>query len=210
MSKPKRNASHEHCHTTWFIMESSTWRRARAMEPHVDRPRARCAEELAKACYWLVAGLEWPGGSGPAQAAFSVAPEMTPRDHLGHDAYQVLGCSDVYARKHAACVVFFSDLTRMFATAGQSWAALGVDWQAALRELGEGPYPAMFLTINEHTHLVICDSAIGQAQLDQDRVLDRAGDEREVVRQAITEKLVATWPGYINGLIESGRVSPVG
>jgi hypothetical protein len=174
------------------------------------QPSARCAEDLAEPGYWLVAGLEWPGCSGIAEAAFAVAPEMIPRDHLGHDAYQVLGCSDLYADKHGTRVVFFSDLTRMFATTGQSWVALGVDWQAALRELKEGPYPAMFLTINERAHLLICDAAAGHAQADQDSGLDRVGYEREAVGQAVTDKLTADWRGYVNGLVKSGRVSPVG
>lgn len=164
-----------------------------------SQPSARRAEELAEPGYWLVAGLEWPGGSGLAEAAFAVAPEMIPRDGLGHDAYQVLGCSDLYARKHAFRVVFFSDLTRMFTKVGRSWSGLDVDWEAALRELGEGSYPAMFLTVSERAYLHICDAAA-----------DRVDDEREVVRQAVTDKLTVDWRGYINGLVKSGRISQAG
>ena len=107
-------------------------------------------------------------------------------------------------------MVFFSDLTRMFATAGQSWAALGVDWRAALRELEEGPHLAMFLTINERAHLIICDSATGHPQVDEGSGLDQVGYERDVVREALTDQLTADWPGYINGLMKVGRTSPVG
>ena len=57
---------------------------------------------------------------------------MIPRETLSRDAVQILGCADLYARKHGQRVVFFSDLTRMFTTAGTSWAQLGVDWESAL------------------------------------------------------------------------------
>jgi len=73
-----------------------------------------------------------------------------------------------------------------------------------------GPYPAIFLIINERAHLLICDAAAGHAQADQDSGFDRAGYEREVVRQAVTDKLTADWRSYINGIIKSGRISPVG
>jgi hypothetical protein len=178
------------------------------MEPRAGQPSVGCAEELAEPGYWFVAGLEWPGGSGLAEAALAVAPELIPRDHLGHDAYQVLGCSDLYARKHCTRVVFFSDLTRMFAAADQSWAALGVDWRAALRELEDGPFPAMFLTISERAHLIICDPATGHAQTEHGSSTEPPGCEREVVRQALADKLTADWPAFINGLIESRRVTP--
>lgn len=55
-------------------------------------------------------------------AAFAVAPEVIPRDGLSNDAYQVLACADLHAGKQAVRVVLFSDLTRMFASAGRSWA----------------------------------------------------------------------------------------
>jgi hypothetical protein len=66
---------------------------------------------------------------------------MIPREALSSDAIQVLGCADLYARQHRSRVVFFSDLTRMFSTAGTSWAQLGVDWKSALQELRTGRSP---------------------------------------------------------------------
>lgn len=59
-------------------------------------------QEQAEPGHWLVAGLDWPGGGGLAEAAFAVAPELIPCDKLSNDAYQVLGCADLYARKHVA------------------------------------------------------------------------------------------------------------
>lgn len=143
--------------------------------------------------YWLVAGLEWRGGE-LAEAAFAVAPEMILRDTLSNDAGQILGCADLYATKGASRVVFFSDLTRMFASAGHSWAGLGVDWPAGLDELRTGPHPVMFLTISERAHLVICDPA--------------ADHDRELLRRAVADKLAADWPSYLQRLTSGGRVSP--
>lgn len=95
-----------------------------------------------------------------------------------------------------AQVVLFSDLTRMFASAGHSWAGLGVDWQAALDELRVGQHPAMFLTITERAHLLICDPSEAWAD-----------DERDLVRQAIATKLAAGWLPYLRGLINAGPES---
>lgn len=105
--------------------------------------------------------------------------------------------------------MFFSDLIRMFATAGRTWSDLGVDWQAALFELHEGPYPALFLAIHERAHLLICDPAVSPTQGDQEGGHDWVSYERDMVRQAIADKLSADWPGYMNGLIKAGRARRV-
>ena len=156
------------------------------------------AERLLAPAYWLVAGLDWPTGPGPSEAAWAIAPDLVPRDALSNDAYQVLGkCSPVRGqalRPHRV----LSDLTRMFATAGTSWASLGVDWQAALDELQNGPFPAMFLTISERAHLMICDPASWSTGCAQ----EPARSERELVRQAVSDKLTAdlsaTWAASSN------------
>lgn len=124
---------------------------------------------------------------------------MEARDKLSYDACQILGCADLYARKHATRVVLFSDLTRMFASAGHSRAGPGVDWQAALGELRIGPYPAMFLTITERAHLLICDPSEARTE-----------DERNLVRQAIVGKLAVDWPLYLRRLISAGRAPGAG
>ena len=55
------------------------------------------AERLLSPAYWLVAGLEWPGEPGLNEAAWAIAPDLIPRETLGNDAYQVLGCAHLYA-----------------------------------------------------------------------------------------------------------------
>jgi len=161
------------------------------------------AERLLAPAYWLVAGLDRPGGPGLGEAAWAIAPDLVPRDTLSSDAYQVLGCAHLYAGKHSARVVFFSDLTRMFATAGTSWVSLGVDWRSALAELQNGPYPSMFLTVTEQAQLLICDPTSWSTGCAR----KPAQPERELVRQAVADKLIADWSGYMGRIIESGRLT---
>src|SRR5260221_8881052 len=161
------------------------------MQADPRRADAAAPEEVLNPPYWLVFGLEWPGAGdgGMAEAALAVAPGMIPRELVSRDSYQVLGCADLYARKHAERVIFFSDLTRMFTAAGTSWAELGVDWENALQELVVGPFPAMFLTISERAHLLICDPATNLLMVGSGGTADEAGSERDLVRQAITSQL---------------------
>ncbi len=180
------------------------------MHPQPQPASAGAVDELLNPAHWLVVGLEWQGDGGMAEAAVAVAPGMIPREALSYDAYQVLGCADLYARLHAGRVVFFSDLTRMFTAAGTSWAQLGIDWEAALRELKEGPFPAMFLTISERAHLLICDPATNLLMVGSGGAADEAGSERDLVRQAIACQLTTDWPAWMNAMIGAGRVRLAG
>lgn len=172
-------------------------------DPRRDDTRADA--ELLHPAYWLVHGLPWQGDSELAEAAVAMAPGVIPRETLSRDAFQILGCADLYARKHGTRVVFFSDLTRMFTTAGTSWAQLDVDWENALRELTDGPFPRLFLTISERAHLLICDPAIGTPLAGSGGAQESAETERRLVRQAITGKLVSDWPPYMQQVIKVGR-----
>jgi hypothetical protein len=179
------------------------------MQGAVRHREAHEADELLNPSYWLVFGLEWRGGSAMAEAAVAVAPGTIPRGALSHDAYQVLGCADLYAHRYGLQVIFFSDLSRMFTDAGTSWFELGVDWENALRELCDGTYPAMFLTVSESAYLSICNpetSLPGVAAADA----HAAGDERELIRQVITRQLASDWSPYIHSLMGAGRVTHVG
>jgi hypothetical protein len=154
----------------------------------------------------LVSGLEWHGDGPTAEAAAAVAPAMIPRDAVSHDAFQVLGCADLYARMHGLRVVFFSDLTRLFTKAGTSWTQLGVDYENALRELHDGSFPAMFLTISEQMYLAICDP-VGVQPAATSLEIGEEPSDRDLVRQAITWQLASDWPAYVQRLIEVGGVS---
>jgi len=174
-----------------------------AVQP--DTPTADALlDELLHPSYWLVAGLDWHGDNAVAESAVAIAPAMIPRDRLSEDARQVLGCANMYARKHSQQVVFFSDLTRMFTDAGTSWSELGVDWQSALEELGGGQFPALFLTISERAYLILCgseSSSPGAASSEEP-----AEDERELVRRAFARQLAQDWPPYIQAAAHAGQI----
>jgi hypothetical protein len=180
------------------------------MQADTRREDTRAADDLMHPAYWLVHGLPWHGDGGMAEAAMAIAPEMIPRQTLSRDAVQILGCADLYARKHGTQVVFFSDLTRMFTAAGTSWAQLGVDWESALREIGDGPFARLFLTISERAHLFICDPATDTVLTAPGGVQEAAEAERRLVRQAITGKLAADWPPYMQQIINAGSISLAG
>jgi len=88
----------------------------------VLQPYSQVADDLLHSSYWLVSGLDWHGDRAMAEAAVAIAPAMITR--AAQDARLILGCADLYARKHSQQVVFFSDLTRMFTDAGTTWPEL--------------------------------------------------------------------------------------
>ena len=163
-------------------------------------------DELLHPPYWLVHALDWPGGER-AEAAVACAPSTIPRDALSWSAVQILGCADHYAQKRAARVVLFSDLTRMFAGAGQSWAQLGVDWEAALRELADGRFPAVFLTISERAYSFMSNPALHMLVIGATNVEETAETQRDLLRQAIAHQLAAAWPSYIQSILHCGHRS---
>ncbi len=136
---------------------------------------------------------------------------MIPRDTLSRDAVQILGCADLYARKHGPRVVFFSDLTRMFTAAGTSWAQLGVDWESALQELAGRPVPPTVpddLRARPPLHLQPRERTSSSPGRMAHR--KRPKPERELVRQAIASKLDADWPPYMQQIINAGHIRLAG
>lgn len=175
---------------------------------HAGRSTAAAVPDaLLRPAYWLVSGLEWPADQEIAEAAVVLAPGLIPRDAISYDAHQILGCADLYAGNQRSQVIFVSDLTWMFADAGTSWPALGVDWEAVLEELRDGPFPAMFLTISQRAHLLIC---IPASHMQPPTGADSPHDERELVRQTITLQLTVDWPPYMQSVIEGGGVRILG
>lgn len=176
------------------------------MRPNPQAAGDHRMDELHDPAYWLVFGLEWLGAGPMAEAAAAIAPGVIPRDQIGYDCGQVLGCADIYAARYGQRVVFFSDLTSLLTSAGHSWAGLGVDWEAALAELSPGTFPALLLTISERAYLLLCDSAVPATGPGGGAA---AGSEREVVRQVIARQLAADWPPYVRSLAAAGRHRPV-
>jgi len=194
----------------WYMMGPEAGQKVTAMQPGLRPDDARAADELMHPSYWLVHGLPWQGDGDLAEAAVAIAPGMISRDSLSRDASQILGCADLYARKHRSRVVFFSDLTRMFTAAGTSWAQLGIDWDGALRELQDGRFPAMFLTISQRAHIFICNAATRLLLYGPDGQEEATNAERQLVRQAIASQLTADWPPYMQQMIDTDRTRLAG
>jgi len=95
-------------------------------------------DELLYPPYWLVSGVDRKDYISTAEAAAAIAPGIIPRGSVSHDAHEILGCADLYARKHNLEVVFLSELTSMFLDVGTSWTELRADWESGLRELRYG------------------------------------------------------------------------
>ena len=180
------------------------------MQPDPQPGDTRADDELLHPSYWLVHGLRWQGDRDVAEAAVAIAPGIIARESLSRDAFQILGCADLYARKHRERVVFFSDLTRMLTAAGTSWAQLGVDWESALQELQDGPFPSLLLTISERAHVFICNPATWLRLAWPDGEEEATGAERQLVRQAIASRLTADWPPYMQQMIDTGRIRLAG
>ena len=168
------------------------------MQPDYLPASTMSAGQLLDPSYWLVSGLKWSNGQSLAEAALAVAPDTISRDAVSADVHQILGYADDYADKHSLRLVFLSDLMRMFTTAGASLVSPCVDWLAALRELRDGPHPAMRLTLTERASLLISDPGAS-------RPVDY---ERELMRQVLTSKLTEDWPAYVRDLISSGQITP--
>lgn len=171
--------------------------------PDPTMPLPAANEELLYPEYWLVSALEWQGDGPAAEAAVAVAPGLIPRDAVGKDANQVLGCADLYAQKHGRRVIFLSDLTRMLAEAGTSWVQLRVDWESALRELQQGQFPAMYLAVSELAYLIICDPTGGAVPMSA--AAGESVDERELVRRAIAGRLASDWSKYMRSAAAAGH-----
>ena len=173
------------------------------MQPY-SRSANPVPDDLLHPSYWLVSGLDWHGDDATAEAAVAIAPAIIPRDTVGEDARQVLGCADLYARKHSRQVVFFSELTRMFANGGTSWSQLGVDWQNAMEDLRGGRFPALFLTISERAHLILCGSESSSPVMATS--VEPTEDEHELVRQAIARQLAQDWPPHMQAAAHAGQI----
>jgi hypothetical protein len=175
------------------------------MQPESSRPGTNGTGELIHPPYWLVSALPWPGGD-LAEGAIAFSPSMIPRNGLSEDAWQILANADVYAKARKARVIFFSDLTRALTCGGTSWAALGIDWEHGLREIEDGHFPALILTVTERAYTFICNPAVSmRLNSATDDTAETGGYERDLVRAAITRQLAADWPQFLRRVIEAAQ-----
>jgi hypothetical protein len=190
------------------MMVRNTQAGVNRMQPQSPRPGTDATGELTHPPYWLVFALPWPGGD-LAEGAIAVAPSMIPRDGLSGDAWQILANADVYAKARKSRVIFFSDLTRALARGGTSWAALGIDWEHGLREIEDGRFPALILTVTERAYAFICIPAVSVHLCGvTDDTAETGGYERDLVRDAITRQLTADWPQFMRRVIDAAQLRP--
>jgi hypothetical protein len=159
---------------------------------------------------WLVTALpSFPPGKAMAEAAYALAPHVTPREHVGPNAATVLQFAKHYAGGMRGRVVFFSDLTRWLTMTNSSWDAEGTDWEAAVDELINAPVPGLYMTISQRAYYILCDSSVnGMTLYHQDGTSEQIEpEERDAVHDAIEQQLANDWPSYIRELVKSGRIS---
>ncbi|MFH8747872.1 hypothetical protein ACH4GK_28750 [Streptomyces rimosus] len=172
---------------------------------------------LAHPRYWFMFALPWPTAAPDidmAEAAYVIAPATLSgkqRDRqLSSDAADLLGFTDVYAREHPdQRVVWLTDVTRWLEwTKGNSWGALGVDWETALTDLSTQPLLGMFMTVSRRAHLHMVNTAKSFQVTYADGHNEALTDgERHAVHEAFTQKLETDWPAYIRDMMRSGRLT---
>lgn len=164
--------------------------------------------------WWLVRGLEWPGGP-MAEGAIAYAPEMARHfrnadapAEMSRELDTILLLGAKFAAVKRVQVVFFAEITRWLAVEhGVTWEDLDVNWERALDELDDRLGLALYLTISQRAHVFICNAAIHLTLYSLDgRVEEASKDEHERVRQSVDQMLAADWPGYIRERIARGAL----
>lgn len=162
---------------------------------------------------WLVFGTDWAGGRDDlfGEAAMAVVPSQMPLSLLSRAGRDVVQLSVAVGRQLGHRAVFFTDLTAALDEQGQSWAGLGLDWEAALQELQDAPVLGLHLSVSRRAHSILCWS--GRGRLVMHSPDDPAGEEiavaeREAVRAAITDALVRDWPPYVAERVAAGALRP--
>jgi hypothetical protein len=160
---------------------------------------------------WLVFGMEWPADRRDdlfAEAAMAIAPAQIPLTLLSQAGRDVVQLSVAIGRRLGHRVVFFSDLTAALDERGQSWASLGIDWAGALQELQDAPVLGLFLSVSRRAHLIMCSSSrsrlVVHSPAGPPEEIDAS--ERDAVRAAITDTLVADWRPYAESRLAAGAV----
>ncbi|MET8629634.1 hypothetical protein ABZW30_38900 [Kitasatospora sp. NPDC004669] len=160
--------------------------------------------------YWLAHALDWPQTGGPyRECAQALAPSMVPRQMVSRDVADVLAVADAYQKEQPTRrLVFFSDLTLWLDQQGSDWTRRGTRWEMALCDLEEAPAPALFLTLSQYHHAILGDAGREGATMyfTDGRVEKVTPEDREVARTFMQQTLERDWPGYIGGLIATGKI----
>jgi hypothetical protein len=134
---------------------------------------------------------------------------MIPRSVVSQGAATALDLATALAgdaNEGPGKAVFFSDITLWLDKQGQTWADLGIDYDAVIEELLNAPVPQLFLTLSHKAHAVLCDaSRQGLRLYYPDGGIEHVSPQlRRDVHDGITQSLERDWPPYIQGLIDDG------
>lgn len=154
-------------------------------------------DQLLHPSYWLLFGLEWPGGEDPAEAAVVFAPPSIPRHQLGRDARDILAVADAYVNAIPGKVVFLSDLTRWLDHHGDTWFSRGTDWETGKDELLDLHIPAVWIALTRLGHIILCDASRDDVTLHYpDHTEQITPTQRQACRASIENGLADDWPDY--------------
>ncbi|MFF4602635.1 hypothetical protein ACFY12_07750 [Streptomyces sp. NPDC001339] len=162
---------------------------------------------------WLVLGLPWPTETrdGWGECAAAIAPSMIPRSLVSKGAGTTLDLASALVRdaqEGPGKAVFFSDVTLWLDEQGNTWADLGIDYDAVIDELLKAPVPQLFLTLTQKAHAILCDASREGLRLhypngDVEHVTPQL---RQDVHNGIAQSLARDWPPYGQGLIDRGAL----
>ena len=163
--------------------------------------------------WFLIAGLPWPEhhvDADVAEAAFAVAPSVTEAVRpagpdgepvpLGRDLALMLDAGSRCAAALGKRVLFLADISRWLADIGQSWERIGVGFDTALAELGQGI--GVYLSISQRAHAVLCSpTRTLMICYTSGRRVESGDEDRELLRAQLEAVLDSGWPGYVTRVL---------
>lgn len=163
--------------------------------------------------YWLVIGLEWPNQATDqyAECALALAPSFIPTGVLSRPAYVIFELARNLAPEGEQQVVMFSELTQALRRKKYDWSTVGVpDWEATVNELAEAPIPALFLTLSQYAHFMLCTAGMDNAYVHgpDGQQLRVPETDYEDLRSSLRTMLVTDWPDYIQKMEQDGKFRP--
>lgn len=152
--------------------------------------------------FLLVWTGEWMNAEANiAECAMMTAPTVIRPGTLGPDALKVVAFAENVAVRTGQRLLFFSELTRLLTAAHDSWAARGVDWQAALADL-ENSAPLVHLALDRWSWHIASSPALTMIAADPGGSVElRMADEHQALRQRLLPVVSSGWATYIDGLL---------
>lgn len=168
---------------------------------------------LSRPRFWLVIGLAWPSQvvGSHAECAFAIAPSFIPGGVLSPAAYSIFELASTVAPAGDQQVVMFSELTQTLRRHNVDWPKIGVtDWEASVDELAQAPLPALYLSLSQYAHLMVCTAGVDNSYIyrpdgRQERIPE---SDFEDLRTSLRTMLTTDWPAYVEELERAGTIRP--